>query len=62
MAFGKSFLVGLDERGVLFDNGVPVRVLLPGAHSVSFWRDGTVKLYPLNTPLGDPAPPMHTDG
>lgn len=54
MAWTKSFQVGLDERGVLFENGTPVRVLPPGRHSFQPWQDVDVKIYPFATALGDP--------
>ena len=53
MAFTQTFRVALEERGVLFHDGVPTRVLLPGVHRVAGWRDVDVKLLPLATPLGD---------
>ncbi|MDP2341716.1 MAG: slipin family protein [Deltaproteobacteria bacterium] len=54
MAWSKSFQVGLEERGVLFEDGTPTRVLKPGLHKFSGWSDVDVKLFPMGAPLGDP--------
>lgn len=53
MAWRKSFTVNLDERGVLFEDGAPTRLLPPGVHRFAPWQDVTVKTYPLSAPLGD---------
>lgn len=54
MVFTKSFHVGLDERGVLFEEGTPVRLLQPGTHRYASWRAVDVKVFSLATPLQNP--------
>ena len=60
MVWARSFQVGLEERGVLFENGTPIEVLKPGQHTFAPWRDVDVKMFPLATPLGD-APAVLVD-
>ena len=58
MPFTKSFRVGLEERGLLSEDGVTIRVLTPGVHRFSAWKDVDVKVLSMASPLGDIAAPL----
>ncbi len=53
MVFQRTFTVGLDERGVVFLDGVPSRVVGPGNHRLPIWDKPEVKTYSFGAPLDD---------
>jgi regulator of protease activity HflC (stomatin/prohibitin superfamily) len=53
MVFAANVTISLEERGVLFEGGVPRSVLKPGIHKISPWGDGTVQKFSTAAPLGD---------
>lgn len=53
MALTQTFTVGLDDRGILFEDGLPTRVLPPGQHRFFGWQGATVQVLPMATPPGD---------
>ena len=44
MALTQTFSVGLDDRGILFEDGLPTRVLPPGQHRFFGWQGATVQV------------------
>ncbi len=60
MAWMKTFQVGLEDRGVLFEHGKPTTLLRPGEWRFASWRSVDVQIFSMATPLGDAAPALVT--
>jgi len=53
MVFGALVTIGLEERGVLLEDGVPRALLKPGDHKLPVFSRTSVQKFSTATPLGD---------